>query len=151
MSNSTSDPVEESGLAVRLIVEYDGDRLSLVSQQRVDVAVTAPGVSTRAALSPGTYAEVRGAAGEALADVSIPEALGTSVEVFPEDPDAPITRTDVEHPSGAFTVVVPAGPAARQVAIVRVPPAVPDQAARGGAAEAPPSEDLATFTLDPES
>lgn len=150
MSNSTSDPVEESGPAVRLIVEYDGDRLSLISQQRVDMEVTAPRVSPRAALSPGTYAEVRGATGEALADVSIPEALSTSVEVFPEDPDAPITRTDVEHPSGAFTVVVPAGPAAREVAILRVPPAVPDRAAPG-AAEASPSEDLATFTLDLES
>jgi hypothetical protein len=151
MSNSISDSVEGSGSAVRLIVEYDGDRLSLVSQQRVDMQVTALSVGPRAGLTPGTYAQVRGAAGEALADVAIPEALSTSLEVFPEDPDAPITRTDVEHPSGAFTVVVPAARAAREVAIIRVPPPVQDRAAPGAAAQAGPNEDLATFILDPES
>lgn len=151
MSTTPSDSVEGLESAVRLIVEYDGDRLSLVSQQRVAMAVQALDVAHREGLMPGNYAEVRDADGVTVADVRIRDALSTSVEVFPEDPDAPITRTDVQHPSGSFTVVVPVGPAAKEVAIVRIPPVVPSPGASGMTAESQAREELATFSLESES
>ena len=59
MSSTTHTEQAPRG-AVRLIVEYDGDRLSLVSQQRVDMALPRPDVRGQPSLSPGHYAEVRG-------------------------------------------------------------------------------------------
>jgi hypothetical protein len=144
MSSEPTPTVEEPGQAVRLIVEYDGDTLSLVSQQRVSLAVTGFDLDEARGLAPGPYAEVRDGEGGALAYVPIRDALGTSVEVFPEQPGGEITRTDVERATGAFTVVVPVPPAASDVAIVRVsrPPT--------GEAAFAPRQQLATFPLEPQ-
>jgi hypothetical protein len=135
--------------AIRFIFEYDGDEMRLVSQQHVDVAVTGFDLPSRAAAAPGVYVQVRGADGAALADVPVRGAPSRSVEVFPERPGAPIVRTDVDRPQGAFTVVVPAPAAARRVAVVRVEQA---PGARGER-EAPElsSTELAAFDLEPES
>jgi hypothetical protein len=146
MSSTTHTEQAPRG-AVRLIVAYDGDRLSLVSQQRVDMALPRPDVRGQPALSPGHYAEVRGPGGETLASVQISEAPTTSVEVFPEEEGGEITRTDVERPQGAFTVVVPVAPDASEVAIVRVPAVEPE----GALATAAATEELALFALEPES
>jgi hypothetical protein len=132
------DPVP----AVRLIFEYDGDDVRLVSQQPVDVAV--PGVDLARELFPGHYVETRDANNAPLARVAAREAFSTSAEVFPEQHGDPITRVDVEKPQGAFTVVVPAGTAA-QVALLHVqaPAAV-----QGALAGPPEVVELATFPLE---
>jgi hypothetical protein len=54
------------------------------------------------------------------------------VEVFPEEPGRPITRTDLPEPSGAFTVVVPATAEADHVSVVRIAPGRPSLAPGGG-------------------
>ena len=130
--------------AVRLIFEYDGDSVRLVSQQPVDVVVT--GIDPAPVHPPGIYVDTRDAAGATLTRVAAPGALAESVEVYPEQPGEPIRRVDVTRPSGAFTVVVPAPATASRVAVVRVatgPPAAPGQV---GAAAA--VTDLATFPLE---
>jgi hypothetical protein len=140
--------------AVRLIFEYDGDDVRLVSQQRVDMAVT--GFDLPAVRAAGNYVEVRDADGAALTWVPARAAFAGSAEVFPERPGEPITRVDVERPQGAFTVVVPAPAGAQQVAVVRVqaPPPPPDEeepgagAGPGGLAPGAESHDLATFALE---
>ncbi len=104
--------------AVRLIFEYEGDEVRLVSQQPVDVAV--PGFNLAEVAHPGHYVETRTAADEPLSRVPVRDAFSASAEVFPEKPGGAITRVDVAHPKGAFTVVVPAGPAATQVALLHV-------------------------------
>jgi hypothetical protein len=154
MSSTPTESVEAPGAAVRLIVEYDGDRLTLVSQQQVSVAVTGFDLDQAQGLKPGPYAEVRDREGETLAYVPIRDAMSTSVEVFPEEPGGEITRTDVERATGAFTVVVPVAPTASEVAIIRVPPAPSTEAETGeppGEIEFAPREDLATFPLEPLS
>jgi hypothetical protein len=136
--------------AVRLIFEYDGDVVRLVSQQPVDMVVTSFDPAQRQQ-QPGVYVDARDAAGATLASVPVQNPFGGSLEVFPEQPGEPIVRVDVARPRGAFTVVVPASAAASQVALVRVAPAQPSPQAPAGITEvagAPEATDLATFPLD---
>ncbi len=131
--------------SVRLIFEYDGNDVRLVSQQPVDVAVT--GFDLSRTNRPGHYVETRDDAGTALSRVPVQGAFVESAEVFPEDPGQPITRVDAPA-QGAFTVVVPASPAAQRVAVVRVEPVAGIAAAPGGALEAAQTVDLASFELE---
>ncbi|MDX3538133.1 hypothetical protein PV721_28045 [Streptomyces sp. MB09-01] len=123
--------------AVRLIFEYEGDAVRLVSQQPVDTVVTdfAPGGE---AGSVRYVVETRDDHGQRLGRVPARGAFLESVEVFPEDHTEPIVRVDV-HPRGAFTVVVPAPAEAAEVAVVRVAPS---------GREALQDVDLGTFPLE---
>jgi hypothetical protein len=109
----------ESPQAVRLIFEYEGDEVRLVSQQPVDMAVVSP--SPGKGEQVGNYLETRDAAGTRIARIPVLGAFQDSAEVFPENPGDPITRVDVE-PKGAFTVVVPASEAVENVVLLRVSP-----------------------------
>jgi hypothetical protein len=127
--------------ALRLIFEYDGNRVRLVSQHPVDVAV--PGFDLGSVPRPGHYVETRNEDNETLSRVRVREAFSTSAEVFPETPGEPITRVDVRRPKGAFTVVVPVGEAVKQVALMRV-----EQPADAAAAAAGPKiVEMATFPV----
>lgn len=137
-------------LAMRLIFEYEGEQVRLISQQPVDVAITGFDVSRTE--RPGYYVDTRDSNGRTLARVPAREAFSRSTEVFPEQPGQPITRVDVEGARGAFSVVVPVAAGADRVAVVHVAPARPDAphiGARGtspspGAAEV---KELANFPL----
>lgn len=136
--------------AVRLIFEYEGDEVRLVAQHPVDVAVS--GFDLAEVPHPGHYVETRTAANEPLSRVPVREAFSTSAEVFPEEPGGAITRVDVE-PKGAFTVVVPAGAAAADIALLHVrPPAEPRERGPATPATTPAAGDpeiveLARFPL----
>jgi hypothetical protein len=137
-------------LSMRLIFEYDGDHVRLVSQQPVDVAIT--GFDIARTQHPGWYIDTRDATGRALARVPIRDAFSGGTEVFPEQHGEPITRTAVAKPRGAFTVVVPVPEGADHVAVVRVAPAQPEAvvpASRATSAVAGSSEvtELARFPL----
>jgi hypothetical protein len=134
--------------AIRLIFEYEGDEVRLVSQQPVDVAVT--GFDVARVARPGHYVETRSAAEEPLSRVRVREAFGRSAEVFPEEPGGAITRVDVEQPRGAFTVVVPAPAEADHVAVVELlPPAEPIDAREAAPARAAGEVvEMGTFPLD---
>jgi hypothetical protein len=136
--------------AARLIFEYDGEQVRLVSQQIVDLVVT--GFDIARAQHAGVYVDARDVEGRTLARVPARNAFATSAEVFPEQPGEAIVRVDVAKPKGAFTVVIPAPEAAHQVTVVRVAPAQPEaQLPAGGAtsrvAGAAKATDLATFPL----
>ncbi|WP_051427442.1 hypothetical protein [Arthrobacter sp. H20] len=122
--------------AIRLIFEYDGDDVRLISQQPVDVAVT--GFDAHADVRAGRYAEVRDADNRPLTRVPVRTGDTRSAEVFPENPGEPITRVDVDRPSGAFTVVVPAPAAARNIALIDIAAPAPGTAGARGAE--PPGE-----------
>jgi hypothetical protein len=138
--------------AVRLIFEYEGDEVRLVAQQPVDVAV--PGFDLAQVPHPGHYVETRTAADEPLSRVPVRDAFSTSAEVFPEEPGGDITRVDVAQPKGAFTVIVPTGATATQIALLHVrAPAEPREpapptATTTAAAGAPEVEEIARFSLE---
>ena len=156
MSEQTAQPGRPG--AVRMIFEYEGDTIRLVSTQPVDVAVTGFDLAPEAALPPGHYVQLRTAEGLTLAQVAVRNGPSSSAEVFPETHGEPIVRTDLERASGAFTVVVPAAASARQIAVVEVThrPFTEDLAPQEGVAPPPQggvapttSTDVATFAFDP--
>ncbi len=128
--------------AVRLIFEYEGDQVRLVSQQSL---VTAKPASDFASSdSPGYFIDTRDLEGKTLTRMPAPNAFASDMEVFPEDHGEPITRVPVEQPRGAFTVVVDAPQQATHVSVVRVEPAAGKEAF-GPAGMM--TTDLATFAL----
>jgi hypothetical protein len=123
--------------ATRLIFEYDGDNVRLVSEQSVEVAAAT--INQPAAEATGTFVDARDRSDRTLARVTAPHAFTTSVEVFPEAPGQAITRTDVPQPKGAFTVVVPTPDDTDHATIVSV--------ARVRGAATPTVSDLVSFPL----
>jgi hypothetical protein len=123
--------------ATRLIFEYDGDNVRLVSEQSVEVAAAT--IIQPAAEATGTFVDARDRSERTLARVTAPHAFTTSVEVFPEAPGQPITRTDVAQPKGAFTVVVPTPDETDHATIVSV--------ARARGAASATASDLVSFPL----
>jgi hypothetical protein len=129
--------------AARLIFEYDGDQVRLVQQMPVEVA--AANLQMATGEQGGTFVDVRDATNQTLARVSAQHAFSTSLEVFPERHDEPITRTDVARARGAFTVVVPTPDETDHATIVNV--AAPAPGAAGTRAAAPDVVDLVSFPL----
>lgn len=137
-------------LAMRLIFEYEGDQVRLVSQQPVDVAIT--GFDLARAQHPGYYVDTRDANGRTLARVPVRGAFSGSVEVFPEQPGEPISRIDVGTPRGAFTVVVPVPAGADHVSVLHLAPARPEAPQPAGPATSalpggPEVTEIAKFPL----
>ena len=133
---------------MRLIFEYEGDQVRLVSQAPVNLSIT--GFDLARTQRPGYYIDTRDAAGQTLARVPARNHFSTSTEVFPEQPGDLISRVEVATPRGAFTVVVPAGNGADSVSVVRVAPGVAGVAPDGAtsvAAAAVTTTDIATFAL----
>jgi hypothetical protein len=134
--------------AVRLIFEYEGDAVRLVSQQYVEMAVT--GFDMSGVDHPGYYVDTRDAAGATLARVAAHGAFAGSAEVFPERHGDPITRVEIAVPRGAFTVVVPVTDSASHVAVTKVAPGAAGQAPRDASARGVSdavATDMATFPL----
>jgi len=136
--------------AVRLIFEYEGDTVRLISQQPVQMAITTPDAT--GVDHPGYYVDVRNSAGRALARVPAHAAFAATAEVFPERPGEPITRVDVPNPKGAFTVVVPVADEASHVTVMRIAPGTAAQPGTTGVrSSAPVASDIATFPLAPRN
>jgi hypothetical protein len=145
MSSSTTAPHERPVRSLRLIFEYEGDRVHLISQQPVEVAIT--GFDLQQLDHPGYYVESRNKEGQALARTRARDAFLGSMEVFPEQHDHPITRVDVPQAKGAFTVVIPAPDATDHVTLIR---ATPGRAAAlaAGVAAAPTITEVASFPIN---
>lgn len=129
--------------AIRLIFEYEGDQLRLVTQQTVEMVVT--DASPTSADAPGYYLDARDSGDRTLARVAAHGAFSRSTEVFPERHDEPIARIDAPRQRGAFTVTLPAVDEADHVTVVRIV----QGAERGAGVERvqPRVVDVASFPL----
>lgn len=92
--------------AIRLIFEYEGDEVRLVSQQRVEMYVP-PSDDIEGEEEQGFRGEVRRADGATLYRRVLSDPMPGTVEVFSNDPEETIVRVPTERPSGTFVVVVP--------------------------------------------
>lgn len=131
--NDTSQPAPTH--AMRLIFEYEGNQVRLVSQQPVEMAITGSDIAR--VEHPGYYVDTRDTRGRTLARVPARNAFSASVEVFPENPGEPISRVDVPQPRGAFTVVVPVPQDADHFSVVQIAPGKPDAQAPASRATSP--------------
>lgn len=142
---------QEPTRAIRLIFEYEGDEVRLISQHPVETAFTDPGVSQ--VEHAAYYVDTRNASGQTLSRVKAHGAFMTSAEVFPEQHGEPITRVDVPNRKGAFTVVAPAHDDTDHVAVLKTPARV--VAATGAEGVSPDSaaaevQEIASFPLSDE-
>lgn len=119
--SDTSQPSQTTSM--RLIFEYEGDEVRLVTQQPLDMPVT--GFDIARTQRAGVYIDTKAASGRTLARVPARGAFSNSMEVFPENHGEPITRMKVDKPKGAFTVIVPVTPDADHVSVVEVQPGQP--------------------------
>jgi len=131
--------------ATRLIFEFDGDQVRLVQQMAVDVASANLEMARQGDL--GTFVDVRDATNRTMARVPAPNTLSTSLEVFPERHDQPITRTEVPRAKGAFTVVVPTPKGTTHVTLVTVEAPRALAGVAGASPAAPEVVDLVSFPL----
>jgi len=120
--NESSQPAPTR--AMRLIFEYEGNQVRLVSQQPVEMAITESDLARVG--HPGYYVDTRDANDRTLARVPARNAFSASVEVFPQRPGEPISRVDVAQPRGAFTVVVPVPENADYFSVVQITPGRPE-------------------------
>lgn len=131
--------------AARLIFEYDGDQVRLVQQMPVEIASATLHLASGEEL--GIFVDVRDATNRTLARVPARDAFSTSLEVFPERHDQPITRTDVPRAKGAFTVVVPTPKETTHATLVNVAAPGAQATVAGAPAAAPDVVDLVSFPL----
>lgn len=135
----------QSRASVRLIFEYQGDDIRLLSEEPVEMVVPDTEPLSRSLPAPGFYVDLRDEADGLLSRTPLHGALDASIEVFPERLGEPIARVPAPGRSGAFTVVVPAVPSADHVAVIDVPPPPPPGTALpSGAGEV---RELARFRL----
>jgi hypothetical protein len=104
--------------ARRLVFQYEGDDVRLVSTQAVDMVVPPGEPLAGDEAPPRLLAEVRQADGSTLYRKAMGHLLRPDVEVFADDPARSITRAPVDRPSGHFVVVIPEDEAADHLAIV---------------------------------
>jgi hypothetical protein len=133
---------------VRLIFEYEGDRVRLIVQQPVDTAFAS--LDAPAGDHPGFFVDSRDASNATLARVAAHDAFAGSAEVFPERPGEPITRVDVGTPRGAFTVVIPAPDTTDHVTVLQIKPRPQPVDGASAVPAAPEVIDLGTFPFDPK-
>ena len=111
--------MESPQRAVRLVVEYDGDTLRVISRQEVAMA-TPPSDPVRGfEEETGFWLELRDSKGQTLYRRVMHNPVASDVEAF--DPEKGITRHTVERKRGVFTVLVPALPEAQTVAFSSPP------------------------------
>jgi hypothetical protein len=127
--------------AMRLLFSYDGEEVTLTSQQRLEMALPASDLQEPQDRA-GFWAEVRDADGEVLDHRAMPDPLRTDVEVF--SPGETPRWVALDRPQGAFTVVVADHLEADHVALV-----ANDTAAIRARFTSPGPHEIGRFALEP--
>ena len=123
---STGPPAQQQRRgAIRLIFEYDGDEIRLISRQHVDMLVPPTDALEGYEGQQGFWTEVRDTDGNILHRQILHDPIRRDAEVFSDDPAQSITRVPVERPAGVFVVLVPDLDATDHVALMNSPPGPP--------------------------
>ena len=98
--------------AVRLTFSYEGDKVELVGQQRVNmIPPPSDPVKTEAGFmaepESGFWYEVKDANGGTIYRRVIHSPIEYNREVFTNEPEKTIQRVTIDEPQGVFTVVIP--------------------------------------------
>jgi hypothetical protein len=93
--------------AVRLTFTYEGDEISLISRQPVEMVVMPTDPISGREVEVGSWVEVRNHQETTLYRRVMPQLFRRDVEVFSPDPQASISRSPQEAATGQFSVIVP--------------------------------------------
>ena len=102
--------------AVRLIFEFEGDNVRLVSAQHVDMIVPSSDPVEDYG-SQGCWVALHDAQNRTLFRRVVPQAMRNDVEGPSDEPGHPMVRRPLERPAGMFVVVVPELAEAEQVTV----------------------------------
>jgi hypothetical protein len=123
MTRASGGAAADGGVpgTLRLIFSYDGDEIRLLSSQRVEMAPPPSDPLEGFEGQKGFWLELRDAEGTLLHRQILHDPIRRDAEVFSEDPERSIVRIPVEHPTGAFAVLVPELPGADHIALIGSP------------------------------
>jgi hypothetical protein len=131
--------------SLRLIFEYDGDQVNLVSRQPVDMVAPSSEPLEDFSERRGSWVELLAPDGAPLHRQVLHDPIRTSSEVFSPAAEGGLRRVGRTGRRGAFTVVVPDLARAEQVAVVAE--TAPSAATGPQAAAAPPERRVLRFPL----
>jgi hypothetical protein len=123
--NSGSGPVPpaQPGPVRRLTFEYDGDQIRLVSEQHVRMIAPPSQPLEQAEALGGFHVLVRDEQERPVYRFTRTSPIKHDAEVFNEPgAERSVQRVAVDHPKGAFVVLVPEVPGAKTVELVGHPP-----------------------------
>ena len=103
--------------ALRLVFEYDGTDIKLISQQRLAMLAPPPHPLVSRENERGFWVLLSDAEGRPLYRRVMDNPIRQDIEVVADDPDRPLARVRVAEPRGQFFVVVPDIPASRSIAL----------------------------------
>jgi hypothetical protein len=112
---STPSKTEPKNWARRLIFEYDGSAVKLVSEQRLAMVAPPPQSLLSRPEERGFWIELRDAKNLPVYRRSIERPMEEDMEVLADDNLRPLRRVAVNKPKGTFFVVVPDLAVARQI------------------------------------
>jgi len=93
--------------ALRLTFSYEGDKITLVSQQRVEMMLPPSHPLEVAEGQTGFWYTVEDAQQRAIYRRVMQNPIRHDVEVFSEDPATSVSRLAVSQPKGTFVILVP--------------------------------------------
>lgn len=114
-------PAPESNKAMRLTFSYDGNKIKLLSQQRVEMTAT-PSDELKGYGQKGFWAELKSGTDKTLYRTVLHNPTKNDAEVFPESPGGEISREPAPKRKGVFVVVVPETDKGEEVILCRSAP-----------------------------
>jgi hypothetical protein len=117
----TPVPAVSSNLALRMTFSYEGDQISLVSQQPVEMILPPSHSLAEHEGQTGFWFTVHDAKNRALYRRVIQNPIRHDVEVFAPEGETTVHRQPVQKPKGTFTLLVPDIEGAQSVSISAPP------------------------------
>lgn len=93
--------------AVRLVFDYAGGEVRLISRQPVEMVVPPTDPVSGQEAESGSWVEVRSGGEATLYRRVIPGLFRADTEVFSPDPQRSVTRAPLDAPAGTVSVIVP--------------------------------------------
>jgi len=118
---NASKASSEADKAMRLMFSYDGNKVKLLSQQRVDMVVPSSD-RLKGYGEKGFWAELKSASDKTLYRTVMHNPTKNDAEVFPESPAEAISREPAPKRKGVFVVVVPDTDKGEEVILCRSAP-----------------------------
>jgi hypothetical protein len=136
----------EPNKAMRLTFSYDGDKVKLLSQQRIEMLAPSSD-EVKGYGQKGFWAELKSDSDKTLYRTVMHNPTKNDAEVFPETPGGEISRQPAPKRKGVFVVVVPDTDKGESVILCRSAPETKGPAKGIRALASKPAEEILRFKL----
>jgi hypothetical protein len=112
---SNMSPSKPPNRSLRLLFQFEGDSVKLVSAQRVEMKAPPPQAPPPDTPFNGAWFELRDAQGNSMYRRAIHDAMSGDLEVLSDNPDRPLAHVKSAVKQGVFYLIAPDIPQARTV------------------------------------